>query len=109
MEVEHRYFHPCGVAASSRKTLENMLHHKEGIKPRGGNKGSIMGSVMKGTPRMMGKGDPRTATGLAAIDYSTRAGGKPRGYQRSMNISSDLHNHVFGKMDVNTIRPRKKN
>ena len=28
--------------------------------------------IMKGTPRMMGKGDPSIAVGLAAIDCSRR-------------------------------------
>lgn len=74
---------------------------------------------MKGTPRKMGKGNLRTAMGLAAIycerktesskSNAPRAGGKQRGYQRSVNISRDLHKHVFGKMYANAIKPRWKN
>lgn len=57
--------------------------------------------------------------GLAAIycekktegseSNASRAGGKQRGYQRSVDISRDLHKKVFGKMCANTIRPRWKN
>lgn len=34
----------------------------------------------------------------------SRAGRKPSGYQRSLNVSGDSHKHVSGNMDANTVK-----
>lgn len=60
------------MAALSRKALEDVLHQKKGIKQGRGNRDSTTVEIRKGTPTVIGKRDPRTAVGLAAIDCSRR-------------------------------------
>lgn len=56
----------------SRKAPEDVFHQKEGIKQGRGNRDSITIEIIKSTPTVIGKREPRIAGGLAAIDCNKR-------------------------------------